>query len=165
MQQFLHIIYTLAHYINVLRLQSSGIMRHCTLMDRRQYFGRTCCLHLLQGLAPVIFLPSLYHWPFFSPLYGFSVLKMELLDFFSILVNIYQTTQNHIPEGHNVHLMMWLHFRNIGYNLGFVQISLCGIILFSIYIAYLNGLLIHIVWLPASFLTKGHLIFFNNRSS
>lgn len=54
---------------------------------------------------------------------------------------------------------MWLHFRSTGYNFGFVQISLHRIILFSIYVAYLNGLLIRIVWLPASFLTKGHLTF------
>lgn len=85
---------------------------------------------------------------------------MELLDSYKILVNIYLTTQNHVPEGHNPHLTMRLHFRNAGYNLGFVQISLHCIILFSIYVAYLNELLIRIVWVPASFLTKGHLTFF-----
>jgi hypothetical protein len=41
-----------------------------------------------------------------------------------------------------------LHSRNTGYSLGFVKISLSGII-FSIYVGYLNGLLIHMMWLPA----------------
>jgi hypothetical protein len=93
MQQFLYVkwiidIYTLAHYINVVRLQSSGMMWCRSLKDKHQCFWGTCCLYLLQGLASVIFLPSLYHWPFFSLLQGFSILKLELLDLFKILVNI-----------------------------------------------------------------------------